>query len=166
VLPLRHQVCCTAAVAIWPVVYAQPASTAQPCSQQQQQLQSCTISVPAQVTLQPGITAQQVLAQLAAAGISLPALVKPLSSMPADSAPGTAAAAVAAAGSEDVGIPASGSDVADGHALGVVLEERGMQQLLCGAVPELALPVVVQQYVPHGEALYKVRNGAGWSILS
>jgi hypothetical protein len=154
----------TAAVAVLPLcVCLQPASTAQPCRQEQQQqqhqLQSCTISVPAQITLLPGTSSQQALAQLAAAGIGLPALVKPLSSMPADSTPGAAAAA---AGSEGVCIPASSiaaaaAAVADGHALGVVMEERGVQQLLAGAVPELALPVVVQQFVPHGEALYKVR---------
>jgi hypothetical protein len=88
--------------------------------------------------------------------------------MPADSAPGAAAAA--AAGSGSFCIPASGSAkaaaaaaVADGHALGVVMEERGVQQLLVGAVPQLALPVVVQQFVPHGEALYKVRSGDNYA---
>jgi hypothetical protein len=132
--------------------------------QQQQQLESCSISVPAQVTLLPGSTAQQALQQLAAAGIALPALVKPLSSMPSDSARVGSAAAAAVDGNSTVNNPASGAAaaaavkaaVADGHALGVLLEEQGVQQLLDGLVPELALPVVVQQFVPHGEALYKV----------
>jgi hypothetical protein len=116
--------------------------------------------VPAQVTLLPGSSPQQACEQLAAAGIGLPALVKPLSSMPSDTAVVTPAAA-AAAGDEMFGTTAATAAAAaarDGHALGVVLEERGVVQLLAGVVPELAPPVVVQQFVPHGEALYKVRQ--------
>uniref|UniRef100_A0A383VVB8 inositol-1,3,4-trisphosphate 5/6-kinase n=1 Tax=Tetradesmus obliquus TaxID=3088 RepID=A0A383VVB8_TETOB len=157
-----------------PLLLCQSASSANACSQQQQQqqqqqqLESCIISVPAQVTLLPGSTARQAAAQLAAAGIGLPALLKPLSSMPSDAAAvGSAAAAAAAAASRcsaDSQVPnataaaaaAAKAAVADGHALGVLLEGSGLQQLLDGAVPELAPPVVVQQFVPHGEALYKL----------
>jgi hypothetical protein len=78
--------------------------------------------------------------------------------MPSDSArPSTAAAA--ADGTQASGTTAAAAvqaAVADGHALGVLLGEHGVQQLLDRLVPELALPVVVQQYVSHGEALYKV----------
>eukprot|EP00775_Hariotina_reticulata_P002510 gene2510-2815_t len=42
-----------------------------------------------------------------------------------------------------------------GHTLGAVLTMEGLQQLLQGAVEDLQLPVVLQEFVPHGPALYK-----------
>lgn len=125
---------------------------------QQQQEQVVVVSTPAQVTLQVGCTAAAAVELLKAAGISYPSLVKPLITAPPDS--GAVAVTAAAEASAIVG-PASSSNsnscTRDGHALGAVYSSEGVQQLVGGECDSaLQLPVVIQQYVPHGNALYKV----------
>lgn len=54
-----------------------------------------------------------------------------------------------------------------GHTLAAVLNLEGLQQLLLGAVEELQLPVVLQEFVPHGPALFKVGFwGVGFAELA
>ncbi len=48
----------------------------------------------------------------------------------------------------------------DSHGIGVVHTREGLAALQQGAVPQLPLPLVLQQFVPHGERLYKV--GCSW----
>jgi Inositol 1,3,4-trisphosphate 5/6-kinase ATP-grasp domain/Inositol 1,3,4-trisphosphate 5/6-kinase pre-ATP-grasp domain len=69
------------------------------------------------------------------------------------------AAATAALAVAGVRLPALAKPLsaAAGHALGAVLSEQGLSHLLAGREPALAPPVLLQSFVPHGDALYKVR---------
>jgi hypothetical protein len=100
-----------------------------------------------------------VLLQLATAGLQFPLLVKPLVSAATDSVrpTGEAAAAAAAPGNSSAALPAAAA--IDGHTIGVIFTNEALrtlveQQQQPQQIP-IALPAVLQQYVPH-EALYKV----------
>eukprot|EP00878_Enallax_costatus_P028575 GHUV01030873.1.p1 GENE.GHUV01030873.1~~GHUV01030873.1.p1 ORF type:complete len:449 (+),score=169.30 GHUV01030873.1:574-1920(+) len=130
----------------------QPAQLPQKLHRDRQQ--SVLISAPAQVTLPIGCSSDQALQLLTAAGITYPALVKPLITAPPDSS----AADVRLSQPTATGLANSRANSSrDGHALGAVFSDAGLQRLVSGACdPALQLPVVLQQFVPHGEALYKL----------
>ena len=45
------------------------------------------------------------------------------------------------------------------HEIALLLDDDGLRQLCSGRAPSgVALPVTLQQYVPHGACLYKVRH--------
>lgn len=45
------------------------------------------------------------------------------------------------------------------HEIALLLDDDGLRQLCSGRAPSgVALPVTLQQYVPHGACLYKVRS--------
>lgn len=114
--------------------------------------QTVSISAPTQVTFPSGCSADEALQWLATAGLTYPALVKPLITAPPDSC-----AAAAAATAPGLLVSNANHSSRDGHALGALLSAEGVQQLVAGECdPTLQLPIVVQQFVPHGEALYKV----------
>ena len=94
---------------------------------------SVTFAAPAQLIVQPGTSCEHVAGQLAAAGLAFPLLAKRLHTNTSE----------------------------DSHSIGVVHGDLGLRQLLHGAVAELQAPLVLQQYVPHGEWLYKVRGSQG-----
>jgi len=82
---------------------------------------------PPQVLLPADTADAEVSSLLAAAGLVLPVLAKPLLS---DGAGGS-------------------------HSLAVVHSSEGLRSLVCG-VPDLLPPLLLQQYVPHGSQLFKV----------
>lgn len=154
------------------------------------------VSIPHQVVLQPGCSYQEALDQLATSGLQYPVLAKPLVSISTDSARPTpaAAAAVAPDGTgrsvETSGVAtAAGPAVAapttvnDGHTLGVIFTDEGVQALLSGGTAlqpthagvelqqqqqqqqVISLPAVLQQYVSH-EVLYKVGAGDMTSLAA
>jgi len=98
-----------------------------------QQPSSVLVSIPHQVVLQPGCSVQQALQQMAAAGLTMPVLVKPLSSAATDShrphadTP-TETAAAAAAG--EVAAAAAAGPGHDSHTLGLIWTEEGLKALL------------------------------------
>jgi hypothetical protein len=107
--------------------------------------------------------------QLSAAGLQFPLLVKPLVSAATDSA------RPADAGDSSEGQPSQAAALAsvanDGHTLGALFSDQGLQSLIDSQHQEqqeltpISLPAMLQQYVPH-KALYKVSSvglqGGGW----
>jgi hypothetical protein len=89
--------------------------------------------------------AAEVLDAMRSAGVGFPCLVKPLDTSPAARGP-------AAAGRQAPAMAEAN------HAMGLLLGQGGLAALLAGALPQLAPPVVLQQYVPHGVSILKV----GW----
>ncbi len=87
------------------------------------------VSVPTNTTLQEGTSLAVAQQQVAEAGLQYPMLAKPVW---ADGREGS-------------------------HALAVIATEAGLQQLVEGrAGGDFGLPVLLQQYVPHGGCLFKV----------
>lgn len=74
---------------------------------------------------------------------------------------GVGAAAAAAAPSlqqAPAAVTPKGGGLEANHAMGVLLSEGGVERLLSGELPALVPPVVVQQFEPHGQHMFKVRT--------
>jgi hypothetical protein len=121
-------------------------------------------AAPPQVTLNASMGAQEARAAMAVAGVGYPCLVKPLSTAPA--APPAAAPtsrpiaarvpdALGKASMTAAAQPSHGGLEAN-HVMGALFSDVGLESLLSGELPALAPPVVVQQFVPHGERIFKV----------
>eukprot|EP00879_Flechtneria_rotunda_P019887 GHRR01020903.1.p1 GENE.GHRR01020903.1~~GHRR01020903.1.p1 ORF type:complete len:497 (+),score=218.65 GHRR01020903.1:511-2001(+) len=121
-----------------------------------------TISIPAQATLLAGCSVELASQLLATAGITWPALVKPLRTAPPDSAGAGVSNGSYSSTSNEASKQANSINntsygiSSDAHTLGAVMSHAGLVDLVCSREPALQLPVILQQFVPHGQALYKL----------